>query len=562
MDDYYQILGVSKTASSEEIKKRFFFLAKAYHPDRFSDDASKSEALKEMQKVNQAYEVLSNPEKRRRYDQGSREDSPSTSYQATNNYSPPKNDNSVLFDYLVSLVEKWRVQIGFPLPDGPLENIRREFTYSVIHFFTDIYQPADANKILEETKRTNEAVLMLVQINIALGMQNRHGGVENNFTLEELTKASTLPVRSVLTNAIKYLSSQKKDVSSRKKEDIANIAKSSLNLCKLVQSRAETLWKPTNDPQPDQSNYAPPQNETRRSLDYCQACGKNFPTKKITFHKNIGLLIMRINRTATGNFCVYCIEKFFWEYTAITLYLGWWGVISFFTTPFNLLINFFNYLRTLNMKPGKLVLWRIAWVSKVFVLLGVLIISWLLGDYFFQMPTSNSQTVQTPVYATPIPVRTSTAVPKIAQLPIPTSTPKLTLRPTLTKTAVLASTAIPVNLYGLKCYKWDQVTAELVNTPTKICVYGEVIDAYYENNQTFTIIFNKFSKDSNKGFRIMVFGGDFYTDILGKCMIVYGYVQTLDGAVYIEPDGSLYYCDSYVQSTTDINIPGLNNFRP
>ena len=64
--DYYEVLGVAKTASADEIKSAYRKLAMKYHPDRNPGDES---AKAKFQEASEAYEVLSNPEKRQRYDQ-------------------------------------------------------------------------------------------------------------------------------------------------------------------------------------------------------------------------------------------------------------------------------------------------------------------------------------------------------------------------------------------------------------------------------------------------------------------------------------------------------------
>lgn len=72
--DYYDILGVNRNASDEEIKKAWKTLAMRYHPDRQAgkSPAEKADAEKHMKEINEAYSVLSDPDKRRQYDvQGS-----------------------------------------------------------------------------------------------------------------------------------------------------------------------------------------------------------------------------------------------------------------------------------------------------------------------------------------------------------------------------------------------------------------------------------------------------------------------------------------------------------
>jgi len=63
--DYYKVLGISKSASQEEIKKSYRKLAIKYHPDKNNNNPNAEEKFKE---ISEAYQVLSDPEKRKKYD--------------------------------------------------------------------------------------------------------------------------------------------------------------------------------------------------------------------------------------------------------------------------------------------------------------------------------------------------------------------------------------------------------------------------------------------------------------------------------------------------------------
>ena len=81
MSNYYDILGVSKTATADEIKKAYRTLAFKYHPDRNPGNAEAEEKFKQ---ISAAYDVLSDESKRRQYDMGYSTDSYSSSQTAGN----------------------------------------------------------------------------------------------------------------------------------------------------------------------------------------------------------------------------------------------------------------------------------------------------------------------------------------------------------------------------------------------------------------------------------------------------------------------------------------------
>jgi len=99
MRDYYEILGVSKNASIEEIKAAYRVLAKKYHPDIAEN---KEEAEKKFREINEAYQVLSDPEKRKIYDKYGTLD---PQYTSSNYSSYSYSAASDIFDLFSDLFE-------------------------------------------------------------------------------------------------------------------------------------------------------------------------------------------------------------------------------------------------------------------------------------------------------------------------------------------------------------------------------------------------------------------------------------------------------------------------
>jgi hypothetical protein len=103
------------------------------------------------------------------------------------------------------------------------------------------------------------------------------------------------------------------------------------------------------------------------SASTCQVCGMHAPTRHVDFYENIGMFFARTHQHMTGNLCRSCIGKYFKGYTLTTLFLGWWGLISFFVTPFMLIGNLVNYMKTRSL-PGPNPALTNAWQSQGIIL--------------------------------------------------------------------------------------------------------------------------------------------------------------------------------------------------
>src|SRR3990167_5195987 len=86
--DYYKILGVSRTASAEEIQKAYRKLARQYHPDMNKEKG----AEEQFKKISEAYEVLKSPESRKKYD------ALGSNWKAGERFTPPSGWQNVNFD--------------------------------------------------------------------------------------------------------------------------------------------------------------------------------------------------------------------------------------------------------------------------------------------------------------------------------------------------------------------------------------------------------------------------------------------------------------------------------
>ena len=65
---------------------------------------------------------------------------------------------------------------------------------------------------------------------------------------------------------------------------------------------------------------------------YCESCHRVAKLRQAHFSQNIGAAVLRFSRTVSGQLCKHCIDKFFFRFTFVTMLLGWWGILSFFSS--------------------------------------------------------------------------------------------------------------------------------------------------------------------------------------------------------------------------------------
>jgi curved DNA-binding protein len=109
MEDYYAILGITQSATQEEIKKKYRELAKQHHPDK---NASRTPSVEFFKKIQSAYEILSDPAKRAAYDLQQKELTVSVRYQTSQSRSNTQGKSNGIITEAFRSAGMW---VGFGL---------------------------------------------------------------------------------------------------------------------------------------------------------------------------------------------------------------------------------------------------------------------------------------------------------------------------------------------------------------------------------------------------------------------------------------------------------------
>lgn len=528
MEDYYQILGVTPTATQEEITRRYRFLVLAYHPDRFSNE-TKAEASREMARINKAYEVLSDPLKRAAYDRqrsnqytghgtsggdtthntGKYEASQSGTYRA--GYQENTNRINEAFQYYKTLISRWE-----PFIQNISHNPERDL---ILHRCKDLIR-AISEKLSDCMGNQGKALFLeemdnylaaIIVINVALGIELSASSPPAGYTGQDLMEYSMVPMRSQISFVLDYGKSRGVYTQDQVISLNQKIATELRALCQAYQQEGRAIAAVLRDASSRTSRHKENNSSKSRPLiQFCQSCGSIGPTKKLTFIRMIGLLVFAHFRRVSGELCAACAVKYFWEFTGMTILLGW---ISVFIVgvPFILLANWINYLKSGDIRKNAAGLTEIAGGWKAFTILAILLAIIVVFAYTstsndnYEIQSSNASSYDyQPVL---IPRKTSTAKP------IPTST---------------SFKVLPVLPTDDGCLSWDEVTISYKDK--KLCVYGIVKDAYWGDPNRFFITFSS----STSAFRMIVLWGYYYKDVIGECVEATGIIKTYGNMPYME----------------------------
>lgn len=527
MADFYQILGVPPDADAENIRQRYRFLAKAYHPDRFTEPEAKAQAEEEMKRINEAYTVISNPEKRAVYDQkmaeGTKHGEEPASRAATAEYF-----NS-LTNYFGHLFDKWHALLQNPPDIQDLDSSLFQIFNNLSYLVKTIYGSDETPRAKAAIETAQQALTALMMMSMSLGAELATQGIPSKYKLAELQMFSAMPFFAEVSKLVKQASTSGTSSPGQLDRLLETLVDYALRLSAKCTEVGITRVK---QPQANRQTSASSPASTRKPAwqssgqeipkSFCQSCFQFTPTENLTFRQNIGMVFMRHYRRIEGNFCAACAEQYFWRFTGITMLLGWWGMISFIVSPFFILGNLYNYLKAWKLRPYASGLASIAlgWKFTVFSIIGIFIFLFSGGTLAAILGSQEAAPRQAAYASNPVPQVQPTARPIIY--------------PTATRYTYPTSTPEP------DCTLWSDISA--YDKGKTLCVYGKATNSYFSDDQR--IFYITFSKDSN-AFRLIVLNGYYYKDVNGDCVTAKGTVKTYDRMPYIEVSDNLYGCRSY-----------------
>lgn len=191
MADFYDVLGISRDSSADAIHSRYRFLAKAYHPDRFSNAEEKAHAEEEMKRINEAFATLSNTAKRAEYDR--RKFSPSDDSTPNKTNTDTSEYLSSLEDYFLGLLRKWDAILYPPESSEELGKAIDQTYEGLVMLMRELYPSPAHPQAKEAIEYLQKILMMMIYMNLALGAEISTAGLPAQYKLMEMEVFTCIP---------------------------------------------------------------------------------------------------------------------------------------------------------------------------------------------------------------------------------------------------------------------------------------------------------------------------------------------------------------------------------
>jgi hypothetical protein len=345
--NHYNLLGVEISDSYEKIDDRFEEIQQQ-NPD-FSEFlfVEQNEEVQEFEKFCEAYFVLSNPKRRLNYDKSLGIMKPEFEIieEGLLNFSYEKYTRIILglwFDKIKPVFENPDIQSRI----RPLGEYYKSFLF-------DLCTTKPQTVINEISPQVNSCLINLMILNLAIGI----GAPKFNFR-------DMLIIQIARTESIRLFVEKLNDLwkynnEIKESQGIFNgytmffyikLMDITRYCQKVMESQHEENKFIGNSSTMIPLNTDNDLQNEKISINYCQICHNFTKTQKVVIEQIIGLILLRKYKKVEGYLCSDCIEKIFWEYSSNTLFFGWWGLISFFLTPFILINNTISYISTKKLR--------------------------------------------------------------------------------------------------------------------------------------------------------------------------------------------------------------------
>ncbi len=197
--DYYEILGVEQNASLEEIKSRYKFLVYVFHPDRLQGSNLQGDAENELKRINEAYAVLSNQDRRKEYDTTliQKEDFEGEEEKKSPNKEKTERANAIL-SYINEIVKYWADRWDQLPYDDELNKLITSIKWHSknLIFGTRFLSNPEA---IDQQEMVDRLLFYTIAACLSLGIEKKEKGLATPFSEDEILNSISHSFTETLT---------------------------------------------------------------------------------------------------------------------------------------------------------------------------------------------------------------------------------------------------------------------------------------------------------------------------------------------------------------------------